>query len=69
MGTWGGEADPDRDIPLFAEKYLEGILPLNKLITKKYQLHEINLAIDDLKSGSVLRPILELDKTIKNALQ
>ena len=69
IGTWGGEADPDQDIPFFASKYLEGIMPLEKLISKKYELNEINFAIEDLKNGKVVRPIIEIDKTIKNSMQ
>jgi len=66
MGSWGGGANPDTDIPKFSELYMDGTLPLDKLITKKYKLDMINDAIDDLKSGKVIRPIIELDETIKN---
>jgi S-(hydroxymethyl)glutathione dehydrogenase/alcohol dehydrogenase len=68
LGSWGGEADPDRDIPIFSKLYLDKKLPLDKLITKKYKLENINDAIQDLKHGKVIRPIIELDTTIKNNL-
>lgn len=68
IGSWGGGAKPDKDIPLFANLYKSGKLPLDKLITKKYKLNEINIAIQDLKSGSVIRPIIEIDSSIKNNL-
>ena len=69
LGSWGGGAYPDRDIPLFADLFKAGKLPLEKLITKKYSLSQINQAIDDLKSGKIIRPIIEIDGNIKNNLQ
>lgn len=68
IGSWGGDAKPDIDIPVFSKLYLDGLLPLEKLITKKYSLDDINLAIKDLKEGNVIRPIIELDSSIKNSL-
>lgn len=68
IGSWGGDAQPDKDIPIFSKLYLDGLLPLEKLITKKYSLDDINVAIKDLKEGNVIRPIIELDNSIKNSL-
>jgi S-(hydroxymethyl)glutathione dehydrogenase/alcohol dehydrogenase len=59
-GSWGGEADPDEDIPRFARYYLQGKMPLEKLITHRYKLEMINQALADLESGSVGRPLIEL---------
>jgi S-(hydroxymethyl)glutathione dehydrogenase/alcohol dehydrogenase len=63
-GSWGGSSNPDRDIPMFAELYLEGKLPLEKLITKRYSLEAINEALDDLENHRVGRPLIEIDSTI-----
>jgi len=63
-GTWGGGSNPDRDIPMFAQLYLDGKLPLEKLITKRYSLGAINEALDDLKNHRVGRPLIEIDTTI-----
>lgn len=60
FGSWGGGCNPDIDIPKLAEIYLNGQLPLHKLITKRYRLEEINEALNDLENGSVFRPIIEL---------
>ena len=60
-GSWGGASDPDRDIPRFAELYRDGKLPLEKLITRRYQLEEINSALDDLEQHRVGRPVIEID--------
>jgi S-(hydroxymethyl)glutathione dehydrogenase/alcohol dehydrogenase len=63
-GSWGGASNPDRDIPIFAQLYLEGKLPLEKLITKRYPLEAINEALDDLEYNRVGRPLIEIDKSL-----
>jgi len=60
LGTWGGECQPDRDIPKLAQLYREGKLPLEKLIPKRYPLEKINQAIEDLERGAAFRPLIEL---------
>lgn len=60
-GSWGGGCDPDRDIPRFAEMYRAGRMPLEKLISKRYRLDQINEAMDDLKAGRAFRPLIEID--------
>lgn len=59
-GTWGGASVPDRDVALFARMYLDGKLPLERLLSNRYDLEEINQAIDDLGSGSAFRPLIRL---------
>lgn len=59
-GSWGGACDPDRDIPRFAELYRGGRLPLEKLISRRYKLENINEALDDLENRRVGRPLIEL---------
>lgn len=63
-GSWGGSSDPDRDVPMFAQLYREGKLPLEKLITKRYPLDSINEALDDLEQHRVARPLIEIDKSM-----
>ena len=64
-GSWGGGSDPDRDIPIYADLYLEGKLPLGKLITNRYSLEEINQALDDLEQNKVVRPLIAIDTTLE----
>ena len=58
MGTWGGATQPDVDIPWYAQHYLSGTLPLDKLISKIYSLEEINQAIADLEEGRSIRALI-----------
>ncbi|MDR3517469.1 MAG: zinc-binding dehydrogenase [Azospirillaceae bacterium] len=59
-GSWGGRCVPDRDIPRFLDLYRQGRLPLEKLITRRYRLDQINEALDDLEAGRVGRPLIEI---------
>jgi S-(hydroxymethyl)glutathione dehydrogenase/alcohol dehydrogenase len=65
LGSWGGNSDPDRDIPIYSDLYLKGKLPLGKMITKRYSLEEINQALNDLEQNKVVRPLIEIDSTLK----
>lgn len=57
-GSWGGASQPDRDIPVLAKLYCEGKLPLERLVTHRYALGEVNQALDDLEAQKVFRPLL-----------
>ncbi|QOG12085.1 zinc-binding dehydrogenase [Arcobacter sp. FWKO B] len=63
-GSWGGGCYPDRDLPKFFDLYLEGKLPLDRLLEKRYTLDEINFALDDLENRKVTRPLIEINKNI-----
>lgn len=63
-GSWGGGTDPDRDIPIFADLYLRGRLPLERLLTNRYPLEGVNAALDDIEGHQVGRPLLELDSSL-----
>lgn len=60
-GSWGGDTDPDRDIPVYAGKYRDGALPLEKLVSHRFSLEEANEALDTLESGEAVRILLEID--------
>jgi S-(hydroxymethyl)glutathione dehydrogenase/alcohol dehydrogenase len=60
IGTWGGETQPDRDIPIYVELYLSGKLKLEALITHSYKLEDINQALTDLEQGEAGRALIEM---------
>ena len=60
-GSWGGACNPDLDIPKLANLCLTKKLPLAELISKRYKLDEINIALEDLKNGKVFRPIIVMN--------
>ena len=59
-GSWGGGTETDRDIPMYAAKYRDGMFPLEKLISHRFLLGQINEALDTLASGRALRVLLEM---------
>lgn len=65
IGSWGGGSDPDRDIPIYADLYLKGKLPLGSLITHRYSLQEVNQALDDLEQNKVVRPLIVIDSALE----
>lgn len=65
LGSWGGGCNPDKDIPKFAELYLAGRLPLERLISKRYSLDQINEALSDLEAHRVNRPLIEINSDLK----
>jgi len=61
FGTWGGSSFPDRDIPRMTEVFRKGNVPLDRLLTQRYSLDQVNQALADLESGRVFRPLLVMD--------
>lgn len=59
-GTWGGDTLPDRDFPRYCKLLRSGKLKLDLLTSKVYPLSEINEALDDLKTGKVARPLIDM---------
>lgn len=50
-GSHGGETDPASDIPRYGGLYRNKKLELDSLITDRFLLDEINLAIEKMKNG------------------
>jgi S-(hydroxymethyl)glutathione dehydrogenase / alcohol dehydrogenase len=60
VGTWGGESHPEKDIPAYVQAYLKGEYAIDRLITHRFKLAEINKAFEVFKSGEAGRIILEV---------
>jgi len=60
VGTWGGETQPDRDIPMYVEMFMSGDLDMQRLITHEYGLERINQAFDDLEQGRAGRVLVDM---------
>jgi len=59
IGSYLGSAVPTRDIPVFAQWWREGRLPVEALVSSRIALDDINLAMDELSSGRALRQIIQ----------
>ncbi|MBW2975681.1 zinc-binding dehydrogenase [Candidatus Woesearchaeota archaeon] len=64
FGTWGGDNVPDKHFPYYMELISSGRLNLKPLM-KKYNLEDINKAIDDLEEGKAIRPLVDMELTDK----
>ena len=56
--TQGGQTDPDIDIPRYVNLYNAGILDVKKIVTHIFELDDINLAFDLLRTGNAGRILI-----------
>ena len=57
-GSYVGSAVPERDIPRFIALYQQGLLPVDKLMSERIGLDDINAGFDRLADGASVRQIL-----------
>ena len=60
-GSYLGSCVPSRDIPAYIELYKSGRLPVEKLITHRLSLNEINQGFERLASGDAIRQVILFD--------
>jgi S-(hydroxymethyl)glutathione dehydrogenase/alcohol dehydrogenase len=58
MGSYYGTCNPARDFPAYAQLFLEGKLPLDRLISRRYPLEQINEAYADMLAGKTARGLV-----------
>jgi len=60
LGTWGGDAVPDRDYPRFARLLAASRFDVRSLLSAPYRLDQATQALDDLAAGRVGRPLIAM---------
>ena len=60
IGSYLGSAVPTRDIPVLAQWWREGRLPVEALVSSRIGLDEVNHAMDELAAGRAVRQVIEL---------
>ncbi|MDR5774511.1 MULTISPECIES: zinc-dependent alcohol dehydrogenase family protein [unclassified Caballeronia] len=60
-GSYIGTCVPSRDIPHYVDLYSQGRLPVNKLLTGRLKLDEINHGFDLLHEGKAIRQVVVFD--------
>jgi Zn-dependent alcohol dehydrogenase len=60
LGSMYGSSRPERDFPLTLDLYRRGHLPLDRLISHRLPLGEVEHAFELLRSGDALRVVLDL---------
>jgi alcohol dehydrogenase len=59
-GSYLGSCVPSRDIPRYIEWYKAGRLPVDRLLSERIRLEEINAAFDRLARGECIRQVVEI---------
>lgn len=60
-GSYLGSCVPSRDIPRYIEWYLQGRLPVDRLLSERLRLEDINAGFDRLASGATIRQVVTFD--------
>ncbi len=60
-GSYLGSCVPSRDIPHYIEWYRAGRLPVDRLLSERLRLDDINAAFDRLAAGETIRQVVEID--------
>jgi S-(hydroxymethyl)mycothiol dehydrogenase len=58
--SWYGDCLPERDFPTLISLYRQGRLPLDKFVTERIGLADIENAFHEMHSGQVLRSVVVL---------
>tara|TARA_S200000501_G_C20866012_1_gene761967 strand:- start:3978 stop:5018 length:1041 start_codon:yes stop_codon:yes gene_type:complete len=58
IGSFGGECKPEIDIPRYLKLYQREKLSLNQIITERYKLKDINLAISRIREGKAIGRVM-----------
>lgn len=58
--SWYGDCLPERDFPMLIDLYEQGRLPLDKFVTERVGLGDVEAAFEAMKGGKVLRSVVEL---------
>lgn len=61
IGSYLGSSVPSLDIPHYEQLWREGRLPVEKLISSRIRLEDINQAMDDLAAGRAVRQVIEFE--------
>lgn len=62
VGSYLGSSVPERDVPVYADLWREGRLPVERLVSDTLPLTGVNEAMDALASGAALRQLIIFDE-------
>lgn len=63
-GSLYGSSRPSVDIPAILRRYTAGELPLDRMITRSYELDELNRAFTDMREGRLRRGVVVFDEDL-----
>ncbi|WP_116114232.1 S-(hydroxymethyl)mycothiol dehydrogenase [Amycolatopsis ruanii] len=56
--SWYGDCLPERDFPVLIDLYLQGRLPLDRFVTERIALDDVEKAFHTMHAGEVLRSVV-----------
>ncbi len=56
--SWYGDCLPERDFPMLIDLHLQGRLPLEKFVSEKIGLDDVESAFHRMERGDVLRSVV-----------
>jgi S-(hydroxymethyl)mycothiol dehydrogenase len=59
--SWYGDCLPSRDFPMLVDLHLQGRLPLEKFVTERIGLDEVEQSFERMGRGEVLRSVVVFD--------
>jgi alcohol dehydrogenase len=59
-GSYLGSSIPSRDIPRFIRLFKRGLLPVDKLLSARFGLGDINRGFDQLREGRLVRGVVSI---------
>ena len=60
LGSLYGSSRPERDFVTILELYRQGVLPLDRLVSHRLALEDVERGFELLRSGEALRVVLDL---------
>lgn len=60
-GSYLGSSVPSRDLPRFIALYRAGLLPVDRLLTHRLRLEDLNEGFDRLAQGEAIRQVVLFD--------
>ena len=58
--SWYGDCLPERDFPMLIDLYEQGRLPLDKFVSEKVGIEDVEAAFSAMEAGTVLRSVVVL---------
>ncbi|MFH0410956.1 S-(hydroxymethyl)mycothiol dehydrogenase [Corynebacterium sp. L4756] len=58
--AWYGDCLPERDFPTYVDLHLQGRFPLDKFVSERIGINDIEKAFGTMKAGDVLRSVVEI---------
>lgn len=58
--SWYGDCLPDRDFQMLVDLYQQGRFPLEKFVSERIGIGDVESAFEKMAKGQVLRSVVEL---------